>query len=96
MAWRKISLKYLLIGGETFVPQCLNGVDIDYVQTGLNLKFKIKVFEKIAITLIDVMNIVKTKNGVGKCEDNLEIVKTYLRRYAINKQKTMKKLIFRS
>ena len=30
----KISLKDLLIGGGTFIPPCLNGVDIVYVQTG--------------------------------------------------------------
>ena len=27
-------LKYLLIGGGTFVPPCPNGVDFAYVQTG--------------------------------------------------------------
>ena len=31
----KNSLKYLLIGGGTFVPPCPDGVDIAYVQTGL-------------------------------------------------------------
>ena len=30
----KISLKYLLIGGWTFVPPCPDVVDIDYAQTG--------------------------------------------------------------
>ena len=33
MAWRKNSLKYLLIGGGKFVPPCPNGADIAYVQT---------------------------------------------------------------
>ena len=30
----KISLKYLLIGGGTFVPPCLNGGDLAHAQTG--------------------------------------------------------------
>ena len=30
----KNSLKYLLIGGRTFVPPCPGGVDIAYVPTG--------------------------------------------------------------
>ena len=30
----KNSLKYLLIGVGTFVPPCLDGVDIAYAQTG--------------------------------------------------------------
>ena len=34
MTWRKNSLKYLPIGGGTFVPPCRDGVDIAYVQTG--------------------------------------------------------------
>ena len=30
----KISIKYLIIGGGTFVPPCPDGVGIAYVQTG--------------------------------------------------------------
>ena len=34
MAWRKKSLKYLLIGGVDVCPPCQDGVDVAYVQVG--------------------------------------------------------------
>ena len=40
MAWRKKTLKYLLIGGRggAFVPQWPDGGDIAYAQTEVNFK----------------------------------------------------------